>query len=65
MCPQVDHQTTTPSAKVFLQLQGCKVLLLGDHRAFFTMYRVIVDAGLRAHQLDRDGALSKAGLQVS
>ncbi|KAK9915085.1 hypothetical protein WJX75_004552 [Coccomyxa subellipsoidea] len=41
---------------------GCMVLLLGDHRAFFTMYRAITDAGLRAYQLDRDGALLKAGM---
>lgn len=47
-----------------LHVQGCKVLLLGDHRAFFTMYRAITDAGLRAYQLDRDGALLKAGLQA-
>jgi hypothetical protein len=47
-----------------LHVQGCMVLLLGDHRAFFTMYRAITDAGLRAYQLDRDGALLKAGLQA-
>ncbi|BDA43161.1 probable protein SHORTAGE IN CHIASMATA 1 at N-terminal half [Coccomyxa sp. Obi] len=42
---------------------GCKVLLLGDHRAFFTMYRAITDAGMRAYQLDRDGTLLKGGLE--
>lgn len=40
------------------------MLLLGDHRAFFTTYRVITDAGLHAYQLDRNGALLKGGLEV-
>lgn len=40
------------------------MLLLGDHRAFFTMYRAITDAGMRAYQLDRDGALVKGSLEV-
>ena len=40
------------------------MLLLGDVRAFFALYRTVADAGLRAFQLDRDGALARAGLQV-
>ena len=28
------------------------------------MYRAITDAGMRAYQLDRDGALVKGGLEV-
>jgi hypothetical protein len=38
-------------------LQGRPVLLLADSRAFFTLYKVVSDAGLRAYQLDRDGRL--------
>ena len=44
-----------------MQLQGTKVLLLGDARAFFTMYKSIVDAGLKPFQLDRDKRLTAAG----
>lgn len=44
-----------------LGLQGAKVLLVGDARAFFTMYKSIVDAGLKPFQLDRDNRLSTAG----
>lgn len=36
------------------------MLLLGDARTFFMLYRVVADAGLRAYQLDRDGALTRA-----
>lgn len=43
-------------------LQVAKVLLLGDARAFFTMYKAIVDVGLKPFQLDRDERLLKAGL---
>ena len=43
-------------------LQGAKILLLGDARAFFTMYKAIVDVGLKPFQLDRDETLLKAGL---
>lgn len=39
-----------------------KVLLLGDSAAFFTMYKAIVDVGLKPFQLDRDETLHKAGL---
>lgn len=49
-------------ANVAHSLQGAKVLLLGDSRAFFTMYKAIVDVGLKPFQLDRDEALLKAGL---
>ena len=41
--------------------QGAKVLIVGDTRAFFTMYRVVDEAGLRAFQLDRSGTLLAAG----
>lgn len=41
--------------------QEAKVLLLGDSRAFFTMYKAIVDVGLKPFQLDRNEALLKAG----
>ena len=41
-------------------MQGSKVLLVGDSRAFFTMYKSIVDAGLKPFQLDRDERLLKA-----
>ena len=37
-------------------------MLLGDARAFFTMFKVIVDVGLKPFQLDRDEKLLKAGL---
>ena len=40
-------------------VQGCRTLLLGDPRTFFMLYRVVADAGLRAYQLDRDGALGR------
>ncbi len=43
-------------------LQDAKMLLLGDARAFFTMYKAIVDVGLKPFQLDRDERLLKAGL---
>ena len=43
-------------------LQEAKILLLGDSRAFFTMYKAIVDVGLKPFQLDRDETLLKAGL---
>ncbi len=43
-------------------LQDAKVLLLGDARAFFTIYKAIVDVGLKPFQLDRDEKLLKAGL---
>lgn len=43
-------------------LQEAKVLLLGDSRAFFTVYKAIVDVGLKPFQLDRDETLLKAGL---
>jgi hypothetical protein len=43
-------------------MQDAKVLLLGDARAFFTMYKAIVDVGLKPFQLDRDERLLKAGL---
>ncbi len=43
-------------------LQDAKVLLLGDARAFFTMYKAVVDVGLKPFQLDRDERLLKAGL---
>ena len=43
-------------------VQEAKVLLLGDSRAFFTMYKAIVDVGLKPFQLDRDETLLKAGL---
>ena len=42
-------------------VQGCRTLLLGDARTFFMLYRVVADAGLRAYQLDRDGALTRGG----
>lgn len=42
--------------------QDAKVLLLGDARAFFTMYKAVVDVGLKPFQLDRDERLLKAGL---
>ena len=42
--------------------QGAKVLILGDSRAFFTMYKAIVNVGLKPYQLDRDETLLKAGL---
>lgn len=42
--------------------QDAKVLLLGDSRAFFTVYKAIVDVGLKPFQLDRDERLLKAGL---
>jgi len=35
-------------------VQGGKVLLTAESRAFFTVYRTITDSGLRAYQLDRD-----------
>ncbi len=47
-----------------MRVQGCKFLLLGDSRAFFMVYRIIADAGLRAFQLDRDGALARGGNQA-
>lgn len=47
-----------------MHMQGCKFLLLGDARAFFVAYRLITDAGLRAFQLDRDGALARGGNQA-
>ena len=37
-----------------LCLQGAKVLLLAESRAFFTVYRTITDTGMRIYQLDRD-----------
>ena len=43
-------------------MQEAKMLLLGDARAFFTMFKVIVDVGLKPFQLDRDEKLLKAGL---
>ena len=43
-------------------VQEAKILLLGDSRAFFTMYKAIVDVGLKPFQLDRDETLLKAGL---
>lgn len=43
-------------------MQGAKLLLLGDSPAFFTMYKAIVEAGLKPFQLDRDETLLKAGL---
>ena len=43
-------------------LQGAKVMLLGDSRAFFTMYKAVLDVGLKPYQLDRDERLLKAGL---
>ena len=49
---------------VATRVQGCKILLLGDSRAFFVVYRLITDAGLRAYQLDRDGALARGGRQA-
>ncbi|KAK9842540.1 hypothetical protein WJX81_005070 [Elliptochloris bilobata] len=36
------------------------MLLLGDSRTFFMLYRIVADAGLRAYHLDRDGALSRS-----
>ena len=38
-------------------LQGGKVLLLGDSRAFFAVYGIISAAGMRAFQLDRSGRM--------
>ncbi len=43
-------------------MQNAKVMLLGDARAFFTMYKAIVDVGLKPYQLDRDERLLRAGL---
>jgi len=43
-----------------LAAQGCRTLLLCDNRAFFLLCSVVSDAGLRAQQLDRDGALARA-----
>lgn len=37
-------------------MQGGKVLLIAESRAYFTVYRTITDTGMRAYQLDRDGA---------
>ena len=37
-----------------LHLQGGKVLLLAESRAFFTVYRTITDTGMRIYQLGRD-----------
>ena len=54
------HSLQTPNL-LLIWLQGAKVLLLGDARAFFTMYKSIVDAGLKPFQLDRDKRLSTAG----
>ena len=39
-------------------LQGGKVLLLGDSRAFFVVYGIISAAGMRAFQLDRSGRMA-------
>ena len=36
-------------------MQGGKVLLIAESRAYFTVYRTITDTGMRAYQLDRDG----------
>jgi hypothetical protein len=49
-------------ASAFSCAQASKSLVVADARAFYTTYRVISDAGLRAMQLDRDGALVQAGL---
>jgi len=43
-----------------LAAQGCRTLLLCDNRAFFLLCSAVSDAGLRAQQLDRDGALARA-----
>lgn len=40
-------------------VQGQPVLLVADSRAFFTLYKVITNAGFRAHQLDREGRLQQ------
>ena len=39
---------------ILVAMQGGKVLLVAESAAFFTVYRTITDAGLRAFQLDRD-----------
>ncbi|KAL0033852.1 hypothetical protein WJX77_007687 [Trebouxia sp. C0004] len=61
-----DHPKQAALHKALTGIQtvrpGAKVLLLGDARAFFTMYKAIVDVGLKPFQLDRDERLLKAGL---
>lgn len=42
-------------ARVRRHVQGGKVLLVAESRAYFTVYRTITDSGMRAYQLDRDG----------
>ena len=36
-------------------VQGGKVLLIAESRAYFTVYRTITDSGMRAYQLYREG----------
>ncbi|KAL0053220.1 hypothetical protein WJX82_002643 [Trebouxia sp. C0006] len=61
-----DHPKQAALQKALIGIQtvqpDAKVLLLGDARAFFTMYKAIVDVGLKPFQLDRDERLLKAGL---
>lgn len=46
-------------------LQGAKTLLVGDAFAFFTLFKVISEAGLRALHLDRDRQLQARGFPAA
>eukprot|EP00897_Mesotaenium_endlicherianum_P003357 jgi/Mesen1/3049/ME000018S02359 len=38
-----------------------KVLIIADKRVFFTMYRLLISAGLKPYQIDREGTLLSHG----
>lgn len=38
-------------------MQDAKILLIGDPKSFFTLYRIVQDAGMRPCHLDKDGSL--------